>query len=410
MLIAVQYVVSAVALILLATYYLLASIPFAYYHFLQFPHFWWLPIFITFPPGVFAVALALALPRSRAVATPLRPWIRYVAIAGVTTTACMAAVGFAPVLLTSEIAATLAFLPLAFLTAASGITIAGATSGVNETTPLRPDGAAVCSVAAIAGLLIGVAYAAESAARGAALTLGRTEFATAAAVSIAAHTICFAGAALVVASARRFARRWANRSVEAAAAAVCAAVAVAVLVRRSLLSALILSDSRAALVAMAVGLAVVSAIWAANTGTRRSPRPPRGFSAAVALTALGVLIVVLPRMIVLADWGGTLQKILVVFAWVAAVTFVAGTSFRIRRTAIALVVVFAAASTAVAARHPNPGAREQRPLDLSLAVDRYATFDASLGVLLDVFHPMVSDGNYFSTLRAAGDATDDRSL
>src|SRR3954451_14991017 len=239
MLIAVQYVVSAVALILVATYYLLASIPFAYYHFLQFPHFWWLPIFITFHPVVFAVALALALPRSRAVATPLRPWIRYVAIAGMTTTACMAAVGFAPVLLTVEIAATLAFLPLAFLTAASAITIAGATSGgVNETTPLRSDGAAVCSVAPIAGLLIGVAYAAESAARGAALTLGRTEFATAAAVSIAAHTICFAGAALVVASARRFARRWANRSVEAAAAAVCAAVAVAVLVRRSLLSAL----------------------------------------------------------------------------------------------------------------------------------------------------------------------------
>ena len=49
---------SALALVLVATLYLLASIPFAYYHFLQFPHFSWMPAFIRFHPIVLAAAVA----------------------------------------------------------------------------------------------------------------------------------------------------------------------------------------------------------------------------------------------------------------------------------------------------------------------------------------------------------------
>jgi hypothetical protein len=49
---------SAVGLLLVATYYLLASIPFSYYHFLQFPHFWWLPPFIRFHPIVLIASVA----------------------------------------------------------------------------------------------------------------------------------------------------------------------------------------------------------------------------------------------------------------------------------------------------------------------------------------------------------------
>jgi arylsulfatase A-like enzyme len=47
---------------------------------------------------------------------------------------------------------------------------------------------------------------------------------------------------------------------------------------------------------------------------------------------------------------------------------------------------------------------------LALAIDRYATFDPSFTVLLDVFRPLVSDGEFFNVLRRVGDATDDRSL
>ena len=55
---------SALALVLVATLYLLASIPFAYYHFLQFPHFSWMPAFIRFHPIVLAAAVASLVGRT----------------------------------------------------------------------------------------------------------------------------------------------------------------------------------------------------------------------------------------------------------------------------------------------------------------------------------------------------------
>jgi hypothetical protein len=47
---------------------------------------------------------------------------------------------------------------------------------------------------------------------------------------------------------------------------------------------------------------------------------------------------------------------------------------------------------------------------LGVAVDRYASFDASLGILLDIFRPALTNDAFFRTVRAAGDATDDVSL
>ena len=45
-------IAAAVLLLTAAVYELLASIPFAYYHFLQFAHFSWLPYVIRFHPVI----------------------------------------------------------------------------------------------------------------------------------------------------------------------------------------------------------------------------------------------------------------------------------------------------------------------------------------------------------------------
>ena len=49
---------SGLALTFVSLYYLLASIPFSYHQFLQFPHFWWLLPFIRVHPLVLAAAIA----------------------------------------------------------------------------------------------------------------------------------------------------------------------------------------------------------------------------------------------------------------------------------------------------------------------------------------------------------------
>src|SRR5258705_11154916 len=73
---------SAVALIAVATYYLLASIPFSYYHFLQFPHFAWMPVFIRFHPLLVAGGVAAPLPGVNGATPSLRRGVRYPACAG----------------------------------------------------------------------------------------------------------------------------------------------------------------------------------------------------------------------------------------------------------------------------------------------------------------------------------------
>jgi hypothetical protein len=72
--------VSALALLLVATYYLLASIPFAYYHFLQFPHFWWMPLFITLHPLVMLAGVAGTVGTMPGVDARETSWRRYLAI------------------------------------------------------------------------------------------------------------------------------------------------------------------------------------------------------------------------------------------------------------------------------------------------------------------------------------------
>src|SRR6202022_3953938 len=73
---------------------------------------------------------------------------------------------------------------------------------------------------------------------------------------------------------------------------------------------------------------------------------------------------------------------------------------------IAAMVPIAVYARTHATRIPH----DRRPFDPSLAIDRYATFDTSLTVLLDVLTPLVADGDFFAGLRRAGDVTDDSSL
>lgn len=114
----------AFALLLVATYYLLASIPFGYYQFLQVAHFWWMAPFIRIHPLVLAAAVGGFLLTLRGRPAWLTPWIRYVAVAAGTITVCMAVIVWQPLLLTYPAASVLCFVPLALLAMLSGIDLA----------------------------------------------------------------------------------------------------------------------------------------------------------------------------------------------------------------------------------------------------------------------------------------------
>ena len=51
-----------------------------------------------------------------------------------------------------------------------------------------------------------------------------------------------------------------------------------------------------------------------------------------------------------------------------------------------------------------------RAASLELPVDRYATFDPSLSVLLDVTRPVVADRDFYDDLKQVGDRTYDASI
>ena len=412
MLLTAQLVASAIALILVAAYYLLASIPFSYYHFLQVPQLPFLPTFIRVHSLIVLAALALLAPRRRDLPPALQPYLRYLAAVGIPVVACMAVATAVPALQSYETAAALAFAPLLLVIGAAALHIGMAPPTEGFT---APSGRGIWR-AALAGVLVGAAYVAAAASRGAATTLGRADFTAAVAVSLVAHLLSFTLAAAVAAIAGRMARRVHVARAESIAVAACAVVAVAVIVRRSLLTALILSDVRASAVAFLLALALVALAWAARV---RSPRPHPAsagiWRAAALLASIVALVGVLPPMLVMVDWGGSIQKIMAMAAWGAAVALVGAASLAPRRstmTAGICAALLTAASAAVFGAHRDGAvdAGPGRQLDLGLAVDRYATYDPSLTVLTDVFRPVVSDDQFFRTVRALGDATDDRSL
>ena len=402
---------------LVALYYLLASIPFSYYHFLQFPHFWWQPLFIAAHPALFIAALFGIIPRRRASAAARQVIEPLSALAGGAAGICLLAVDLVPRALSYELAAALTFVPLLLLIAAGGLHVAAQPQSrlVEETTRsswrLGLGGP-------LAGALVGAGYVAASAERGAAAALGSAEFTMAAALSLAAHVVSFACAAFLVTLIRRAAHGRGHRAIEPLGIAFVATLASAVLIRRSLLTALMLGDVRAAAVSLALAAAIVASSWA--IAVRQAAGAPshsrRWIAAALGGAALAVLIFILPQSLVLADWGGSLQKIVAMAAWAAGAATVSNLPIngrRIRLAAASLAIAIVAASTAIAAAWSRDESRVGRPeprVDRGVAAERYATFDPSFAVLLDVLRPVVSDTEFYRTVRDAGEVTADRTL
>jgi hypothetical protein len=89
----------------------------------------------------------------------------------------------------------------------------------------------------------------------------------------------------------------------------------------------------------------------------------------------------------------------------------AGRLRRLSRAAVSVLVVLGVAAATIGARQLGAGpSAGTRPPDIALAIERFATVDTSLGVVLDLVRPMVTDIQFFDELRRAGDATDDRAL
>jgi len=424
---------AALALLLVATFYLLASIPFAYYHFLQFPHFWWMPAFIRFHPLVLAAAVAVLIPTFRGVPDSIRPWVRYVEIVGAVTALVMASTIVWPVLGTYEIAATLYFLPIIIMGMAGAIEIA-AHRGAVSAAGRRHDSRSLIISVALASLLSAAVYLLHAGLQGPGgrIPLQPQEIVAVVAASLLGHLALFMAAALAILLPRLGAApRRSSAWLEYLGALGGAALVVTVLIRRVLLASLILGEVRAIAMAAASAIALVlyggALILRATvpTGQRdavAASQPPltrRGEPryAVVIVSAIVMLICVAiaPRLLLRADWGTTLQQLVVCMTWVASIALLVQVrASRLRRFAAAgiwLIVAVAVGAVTVAARQPGaePGVIG-RPLDVELAIERYATVDLSLQVVLDLVRTVGADNKFFYELERVGDVTDDGAL
>ena len=413
-LVVVARLASAVGLVAVATYYLLASIPFSYYHFLQFPHFSWQPLFIRLHPLVLLAAVA-GLTTIRSGTGGAARGGRYVAIAAVTAAACMAVAVMVPAMLSYELAAALAFMPLALLAAAAAVPLLARGERSLPTTTRR-DGVAAVWLAGLAGTLCSAAYGLQGWRRTAANGQTAAEIMFAGVTSLASHVAAFMLAASAVALVWAIAaRRGWQAGLERLVTNALAAGLLALVIRRSLLTALILSDLRAIGLATAFAIAIVVCCQSL-VPPRRSGALGRWSLIAAGAVVASLCVAILPHALLLADWGSTLQKLLVLGTWASCLALAAGLTIgrsprRVLAGAVCCVLAGISTVAAVAPRsHARGTADLRRPLDVRLAIERYAVFDTSLSVLLDLFRPMVTDGAFFSLLRRAGDATDNRSL
>jgi len=424
-------IASAGALLLVATYYLLASIAFSYYHFLQFPHFWWMPLFIRVHPVILLAAVAALLMTQGGTPAAVKPWMRYTAIAAAASAACMAAFAWLDLPVSYELAGALTFVPLALLAMTSAMHLVAHRERFAGPARARHHAGALVAGAATTGALCASVYFADASLRGATDSLQSREIAVAVLVSAVGHTLAFVVAALGVVligaiAARRHQPRW----IESLAIGGWAAVLAAVLIRRSVLTALPMSDLFATVLAAALAVAIVmfcaglpasgragtSSADGRDVAPSTLPRGNRwGWRVGSSTLLAAFCILVLPRMLLLADWASTLQKLVVFVTWAAFCALVASLPAR-RGRAIVLVCALAALIGAVApavvvARRTAPDPSSARDaFDASLALDRYSTFDTSLTVLLDVARPLVADGDYYRALRQVADAIEDPSL
>jgi hypothetical protein len=411
--------VSAFMLLLTATFYLIASIPFAFYMFLESPPWRWIPVFARVHPLLLFASVGGLLAAAGPLDDAVRSWARRLMLVTVTFAACMALSFWLPALQSYELSAAFCFVPLTLLIGASVIELVS-----RRETPGRAlgsgGGARAVAGAALAGFAASMAFAINTAfVERAARTLQPRELVVGAAVALGAHVALFAGVAFLMLLTRLVAVRLAwTPSTERLAIGAVAAGLLAILVRRAILTALAFDELRAIAVAIALAIGLVSfgMTLVASRPIDDGQMPPssgrRWARAAACAAVIGGLVFVLPPMLRLADWGLTLQKLAVMMTWMAACGLMAAAR-RGRGVLIACVLMVAWGSTVAAGVWVGGGQRmdsngQQR--DTGLAVERYATFDLSLRVVLDVVRPMQTDYAFLTAVRREGDATSDRHL
>jgi hypothetical protein len=415
--------VGGALLLTVAIYELLASIPFAYYHFLQFAHFWWLPYVTRFHPVIMAAGVAIFV-----LSLPIVPgwWRVRMLVAGAVPCAWMAVTIRFPQLQTYESAAILCAAPLLLLFCGSVVSLIAGRHSIARGLPTATTPAAVFGGGAVAALLCSVLYLAPGLAdphRGAD-SLRAWELVVAGAAAVGGHLLLFCAAGGVMAVLLRVTRRAALPAWYGwIGGALAVAAILAVLLRGSVLSALMLSELRASVLAVVFSVTLVTfwlALMAERLYVRRSDRElvllpvrpgarTRWVSLALGVAALVALVWIAPGWLLLADWGMTLQKLLVGASWIAAIVCVRSLpdrpeARRMLRGAAAIVLVVLLTTAAVAA-YSDPAGRRDRSA-VVLAVERAAMVNTSLAVLLDFVRPAVSDHEFYNSLRTAGDATD----
>lgn len=363
-------VLAAVALLLVATYYLLASIPFSYYHFLQVPQIWWIPILIEFHPLVMLAAVGAAVATLGGASGIARTIVRYVAIVGVTGAVCMAATLVWPVLALYETAAALCFLPILVLGMIGAADLAAHRRVISERARRR-DNTTLFETAILGALLAAAVYLLRGGVLDyeARIGLRPIEMVVAVAASLGGHLLVFLVAAGLILIPRMLAGRRGSPWLEFLAALAGASIVVAIVIRRVLLTALILDDMRAAALAAALGtaLALYAGAIIARTAIASSDRRPSlepasrdPFSWRVVALCVAVIVVcvaILPRLLMLADWGTSLQKVVVCIAWSASIALMmqirAARTRRLPLAVVGVAMVLGVTATSVAARQPS---------------------------------------------------------
>jgi len=414
--------VAAALLTVVATYYLLASIPFSFYHFLQFAHFWWLPLIVRFHPVLMAVGSALLL-----VSFPAIPWSwrSRVALAGGLMCAWMVVTAAVEPLQTYENAALLFAAPMLMLTITGALNLVTRRAAILSVKTPSATPPLLFEYGMLAALVSSCAYTAHSAAGRQTAALHWREVVFAGGVTVAGHVAVFAIAVGTAAALGAIGRRgkWPAWYAWLGTGA-CLALLLAALVRRTLVIALMLGVGRATAIAVAIGVTTV-AFWlglvadlvvaapAEQRELRIVPVRPRDHAQWPALLVSAAVLVmviwVLPVWMLLADWGMTVQKLVVLVSWTAA--FVLVRALPNRRSAraalagfVAVVLAVALTTSAVAARSSGSGSSNDAAAPL--AVERYAMIDPSLALVLDAVRPVITSHEFYSLLMSTGDVTD----
>jgi hypothetical protein len=413
-------VVAALLLLSVSTYYLLASIPFARYHFLEFAHFWWLPFFIRYHPLMMAAGVGLLLLTLRGVP---RVW-RRLALAGGIQAAWMAIVAHVPALDTYENAVAMCLMPLLLCGAAALLDLIAHPDAFERAVTRHTPPRQLLATAALGGVVASAVYLLARAltSDAGAGRLQAWELLAGRVATVLGHELVFlapvAALAALRAGVRKFGWSWRLQWILATAAS---AAIVAFVVRRIVLSTLLMRDGYAVAFSLTLGVAAVLYWQVLQLHVELDGRLPgdatsrtRPVAALACAVVIGACVLALPRMVVLADWGMVLQKSLVIVTWVTCVLFVGALSVPVRARVLVVGAVAIVGATALTGRTfaavPGTHAAPVAAGDLRMTLERYASIDHSLGTILDLVRPAVSDREFFTVLRDTGDVTDNPSL